>query len=86
MFAALVALCMSGLVQAGCSTSVADMPIASTPADAPAHPKEPGAYLPVNDLPAPRDDTTMDPAQRAKLQAELTAVRDHQAAATAPNH
>ena len=85
MFAALVALCMSGLVQAGCSTSVADMPIASTPADAPAHPKEPGAYLPVNDLPAPRDDTTMDPAQRAKLQAELTAARDHQAAATAPN-
>ena len=80
---ALAALLMSALVLAGCATSIADMPLAGTPADAPARPKEPGSYLPVNDLPPDRDDTTMDPAQRAKIQAELTAARDRQAAATA---
>ena len=53
-------------------------PLAGTPADAP---KEPGGYLPVNDLPPDRDDSTMDPAQRAKIQAELIAARDRQAAA-----
>ena len=80
---ALTALFMSTIVLSGCATSIADMPIAGTPADAPARPKEPGSYLPVNDLPPDREDTTMDPAQRAKIQAELIAARDRQAAATA---
>ena len=80
---ALAALFMSALALAGCATSIADMPLAGTPADAPARPKEPGSYLPVNDLPPDRDDSTMDPAQRAKIQAELIAARDRQAAATA---
>ena len=80
---ALAALFMAALALAGCATSIADMPLAGTPADAPARPKEPGSYLPVNDLPPDRDDSTMDPAQRAKIQAELIAARDRQAAATA---
>jgi hypothetical protein len=80
---ALAALFMSAFALAGCATSIADMPLAGTPADAPARPKEPGSYLPVNDLPPDRDDSTMDPAQRAKIQAELIAARDRQAAATA---
>ena len=80
---ALAALLMSALALSGCATSIADMPLAGTPADAPARPKEPGSYLPVNDLPPDRDDSTMDPAQRAKIQAELIAARDRQAAATA---
>jgi hypothetical protein len=79
---ALAALFMSALALSGCATSIAEMPLA-TPADAPAPPKEPGAYLPVNDLPPDREDTTMDPAERAKIQAELIAARDRQAAATA---
>ena len=32
----------------GCSSQIADLPVIGTPADAPARPKEPGAYLPVN--------------------------------------
>ncbi len=80
---ALAALFMSALALAGCATSIADMPIAGTPADAPERPKEPGSYLPVNDLPREREDTTMDPAQRAKIQAELVAARDRQASTTA---
>jgi hypothetical protein len=80
---ALAALFVSALALSGCATSIADMPLAGTPADAPARPKEQGAYLPVNELPPDRQDTTMDPAQRAKIQAELTAARDRQAAASA---
>jgi len=37
----------------------------------------------VNDLPRDRDEAAMDPAQRAKIQNELIAARDRQAAATA---
>ena len=79
---ALAALLMAGLALGGCSAQLADLPIVGTPADAPARPKEQGAYLPVNDLPPDRDDPEMDPATRAKLKAELTAARDRQATAT----
>ena len=76
------ALLMAALALGGCSSQLADLPIVGTPADAPARPKEQGAYLPVNDLPPDRDDTEMDPATRAKLKAELIAARDRQAVAT----
>ena len=65
---------------AGCSTSIADLPIVGTPADAPARPKDPGSYLPVNNLPPDRDETAMDQATRDKIKAELAAARDRQAA------
>lgn len=61
----------------GCSSQFADM----TPADAQAHPKEPGAYLPVHDLPPDRDQAIIPPDQRAKIEAELAAARDRQAVA-----
>ncbi len=77
---ALVA-CASAL--AGCSTSIADLPIVGTPADAPARPKEPGSFLPVNNLPPDRDENAMDEATRQRLKAELAAARDRQAAAAA---
>ena len=73
--------CASAL--AGCSTSIADLPIIGTPADAPARPKEPGSYLPVNSLPPDRDEEAMDATTRAKIKAELAAARDRQAAAAA---
>ena len=70
----------------GCSSSIADMPGVGVPADAPPRPKEAGAYLPVNDLPANRDEATLDAKERARIQAELIAARDRQAvtAATTP--
>jgi hypothetical protein len=76
---ALAAVLLSALALSGCATSIADMPLAGTPADAPARPKEAGSFLPVNDLPPDRDEAAMDPAKRAKLQAELIAARDRQA-------
>jgi hypothetical protein len=79
---ALVA-CAFALV--GCSTSIADLPIVGTPADAPARPKDPGSYLPVNNLPPERDEAAMDEATRARMKAELAAARARQAEAAAAN-
>ena len=79
---ALGAALLSALSAGGCSTQIADLPL-GTPADAPAHPKEAGPYLPVHDLPPDRDEAGLTPAERAKIQTELTAARDRQASATA---
>jgi hypothetical protein len=79
---AFAALLCAGLALAGCSSQIADLPLVGTPSDAPARPKEPGAYLPVNDLPPNRDEAAMDPQARAKLRAELIAARERQAAAS----
>jgi PBP1b-binding outer membrane lipoprotein LpoB len=80
---ALAALLASALCVAGCSSQIADMSSVGPPASAPARPAEPAGYLPVNQLPPDRDDTEMDPATRAKLEADLIAARDRQAAASA---
>src|ERR1700726_186097 len=77
------ALLLSALALGGCSTSIADMPLVGTPADAPERPKEAGAYLPVHDLPPDREEAAMAPAERAKVQSELIAARDRQASAAA---
>lgn len=77
----LAALVASALALGGCSTQIADMPGVGLPADAPARPKEAGAYLPVHDVPPDREEAAMKPAELAKIQAELTAARDRQAAA-----
>lgn len=71
-----------GLALAACSSQIADLPGVEAPTDAPPRPKEPGSYLPINDLPPDRDEQVLDPKQRAKIQAELIAARDRQAAAT----
>jgi hypothetical protein len=68
---------------AGCSTSIADLPLIGTPADAPARPKEVGAYPAVHDLPQDRPEAAMDTAERNKVSSELIAARDRQAAAAA---
>jgi hypothetical protein len=79
---ALGALLISALALAGCSSSIADLPLVGTPADVPARPREVGAYLPVHDLPPDREEAAMAPAERAKIEAELVAARDRQASAT----
>jgi hypothetical protein len=64
----------------GCSTSIADLPLIGTPADAPPRPKEVGAYPAVHDLPQDRPEAAMDTAERNKVANELIAARDRQAA------
>ena len=79
----MTALLLLALPAGGCSTSIADLPLVGTPADAPARPKEVGAYPAVHDLPQDRPENAMDAAERAKVQNELIAARDRQAAASA---
>jgi hypothetical protein len=79
----LAALLVSALSLGACSSQIADLSSVGTPASAPARSNEQGSYLPVNQLPPDRDDTELDPATRAKLEAELIAARDRQAAASA---
>ena len=67
----------------GCSSTIADLPTGGLPADAPARPKEAGGYLPVHDLPPDRNEAAISPADQAKIEAELKAARDRQAAASA---
>lgn len=83
------ALTLLALSLGGCALSIADLPLAGTPADAPTRSKETGAFIPVHDLPPDRTEAAMAPAEQAKMQSELVAARDRQAsaaaAATAPN-
>ncbi|UFZ05549.1 hypothetical protein LQG66_04310 [Bradyrhizobium ontarionense] len=67
------------LTLAGCSSPIADMP--SLEAEALVRPKEPGGYLPVNDVPRDRDAATISPEERARIEKELLAARDRQASA-----
>jgi hypothetical protein len=82
---AAAALLLGVLTLGGCATSIADMPLIGTPGDAPARPKETGAYLPVHDLPPDRDAAKMAPAEQAQALRELAAARDQQASAAAKN-
>lgn len=82
----MAALLVSALAVSGCSTSIADLPGVGLPGDAPARPKEASGYLPVHDLPPEREEAVIKPAEQAKIQAELLAARDRQAATAAtPN-
>jgi hypothetical protein len=82
----IAALFVSALAVSGCSTSIADLPGVGLPADAPQRPKEAAGYLPVHDLPPDRDEAALNPKEQAKIEAELRAARDRQAASAAtPN-
>lgn len=76
---------LSALALGGCATSIADLPLVGTPADAPARPKEAGVYLPVHDLPPDRDEAALAPAEQARALRELAAARDRQASSAAKN-
>ena len=66
------------LLLGGCATSTAGSSLMDARAEAPVPPKT-SAYLPVEDLPPPREKPVMTPDERLKLQKELIAARDRQA-------
>lgn len=76
---ALAGVMLLGLALGGCSIPVADMPLVGLPANTPARPATPGEYLPVHDVPAPRQETVLDQAQQNRLEKDLVAARDRQA-------
>jgi hypothetical protein len=76
---AAAALLLSSLSLGGCATSTAGSSLMDARAEAPEPPKT-NAYLPVEDLPPQREKPAMTPDERLKLQKELIAARDRQAA------
>jgi hypothetical protein len=79
----LAALVTLVLPAGGCASSVADMPVLGVPSDAPARPKEAGAYPAVHDIPADREQSAMDATEQTKIAKELVAARDRQATVAA---
>lgn len=78
----LAALLALGLVLGGCASTVADLPVVGAPSNLPARSAQPGEYLPVHDIPTARSkDSTLAPADQAKLEADLIKARDRQAVA-----
>ena len=76
---ALAGSLLLGLALGGCAIPLADLPLVGLPANTPARPATPAEYLPVHDLPAPRQETVLDQAQQDKLEKDLLAARDRQA-------
>jgi hypothetical protein len=77
------ALLAATLAVGGCSTQIADIPVGGLPADAPPRPKEAGSYPPVHDFP-PEREAAMKPDEQKRIQSELIAARDRQAASGTP--
>lgn len=75
---AIAGVLLLGLVLGGCASQIADAPLVGLPANTPARPATPGEYLPVHDVPAPRQETVLDQAQQQKLEKELLTARDRQ--------
>ncbi len=75
-FAAGLILVCTGL--SGCSIPVADLPGIGLPANAPARSDNPPAYLPVHDVPPPRDETVLTADEQKKIQSDLLNARDKQ--------
>jgi hypothetical protein len=74
------ALLLSALSVGGCATSTAGSSPMGARAEAPAPPKT-NTYLPLEDMPPKREKPVLTPDERLKLQKELIAARDRQAAA-----
>jgi len=62
------------LALGGCA-SVADVPLIGVPANAPPRPETTGPYLPVRDLPPPRQDEMMSLAEQTRIANELAEAR-----------
>ncbi|MBX9711448.1 MAG: hypothetical protein K2X60_10485 [Xanthobacteraceae bacterium] len=78
--AAVVAFFLTGQLLGGCSMPVADLPLIGLPENTPPRPETPAPYLPVHDIPAPRTSTVLTPEEQDKIEKELAAARDRQAA------
>lgn len=78
----LAGVMLLGLALGGCASQIADTPLLGLPANTPARPATPAEYLPVHDMPAPRQETVLDQAQRDKLEQDLLNARDRQVSGT----
>jgi hypothetical protein len=73
---AVPAILLLGLALSGCASMMADnLPVVGLPANAPARPETSGPFLPVHDLPPPRQEEMMSLADQTKIANELTDAR-----------
>jgi hypothetical protein len=71
-------LTIVGAALGGCSIPVADLPGIGLPANAPPRSENPPAYLPVHDVPPPRDEAVLTADEQKKIQTDLLNARDKQ--------
>lgn len=76
----IVAVVLAASTLAGCASTFVDLPVIGEPANLPRAQGEGPAYLAVHDLPAPRAQPIMDSNQQERVQNDLIAARDRQAA------
>lgn len=62
------------LALGGCSF-VADVPLVGVPTNAPARPDPPGTYLPVHDIPPPRQEEVLSVSDQTRIESELSQAR-----------
>lgn len=74
--AALALVCATALN--GCSIPIADLPLIGVPSNAPARQENPPAYMPVHDVPPPRDEAVPTVDEQKKTRDDLLAARDKQ--------
>jgi hypothetical protein len=77
--AGLIIVCAAATL-GGCSIPVADLPGIGVPAGAPARAENQPAYLPVHDVPPPRDEAVLTADEQKKIQTDLLNARDKQTA------
>lgn len=81
----LLAVALCGPFLAGCSLPLSDLPVVGLPENTPARPETPATYLPVHDIPAPRDTVILTPEEQTRIEKELAAARDRQTHGRAPD-
>jgi hypothetical protein len=69
------AIVVLALALGGCSF-VADTPLIGVPSNAPPRPEGPGAYLPVHDVPPPRQEEVLNVNEQTRIYNELNAARE----------
>jgi hypothetical protein len=69
------AIVVLALALSGCSY-VADVPLIGVPSNAPKRPEGPGAYLPVHDVPPPRQEEVLDVNEQTRIYNELNEARE----------
>jgi hypothetical protein len=68
------AFAVLALALGGCS-SVADVPLIGVPSNAPARPATAGTYLPVHDVPPPRQEEILSANDQTRIEKELSDAR-----------
>ncbi len=76
----LIGVALAGLLLSGCSIPLSDMPVIGLPANTPVRPADPGVFLAVHDVPEARSEAVLTPEQQDKIEKDLVAARDRQAA------